>query len=219
MRLRELARGVGVALSAGQADRLLGHLELLECWNRIHNLVGPGSPDEWVERHTVDSLALCPFLEEGEGVDVGSGGGFPGIPIAIAREDLQLTLLEPRQKRGAFLLNARARLGIQNVRILQGKAEELGLGARFDFAISRATFSWSEWIRLAAGLVRRGGRVVATLGLHPPDTDELDEAGAGVGLGLKRVVVYQAGEQPARTLALFERSVPRGTGHPAARNS
>ncbi len=194
---------LGVPLTDSQAEQLRAQLDLLQRWNRTHNLVGPGSPDEWVERHTLDSLAAARFLPAGAGFDVGSGAGFPGIPIAVARPDCQVTLVEPREKRAAFLSNAVATLGLRNATVVRKRLEPArGLGnARF--ALSRATLPLPAWLTLAEGLVAPLGLVVAFLGLERWDQDRLDAVATKAGFVDVEVEPYQIGSQPKRTLALF----------------
>ncbi|MHB1845774.1 MAG: 16S rRNA (guanine(527)-N(7))-methyltransferase RsmG [Deltaproteobacteria bacterium] len=198
-----LAETIGVRLLEPQAEQLVAQLELLEAWNRTHNLVGPGNPRGWLERHSIDSLALAPLLS-GAGVDVGSGAGFPGIPIAIARPDLQLTLIEPRQKRVAFLRHLVSRLGLANVRIRADRLAPNESGSA-DFGVSRAAFPWPEWLERGGRLLRSGGLLVVELGLAPPAERAIAAAAGPAGLRFSRLVSYRAGAQPMRSLALLTR--------------
>ncbi len=209
--LVDAAAELGVALSAEQAQRLLDHLRLLARWNRAHNLVGRGDPADWLFRHTLDSLAPVPHLPAGAGIDVGSGAGFPGVPVAVARPDCHLTLCEPRQKRLAFLRTTVAELGLSNVDLW---AEPVGSGHSlppFDFALSRATLPIGDWLALAAGLVRDRGVVVAFLGLEPSSEESLRSEGADHGLDLRGRRPYRIGSGPERVLGIFERGAPRGS--------
>jgi 16S rRNA (guanine527-N7)-methyltransferase len=204
----DAAAGLGVALSAPQVGLLLEHLDLLARWNRRHNLVGPGDPALWLERHTLDSLAAAARLPAGKGLDVGSGAGFPGIPLAIARADCSFVLLEPRQKRAAFLRTVVAKLALGNVTV-----DERGLGVaepqgNFDFALSRATWPAAEWLKRGAAFVRPPGLVFAYLAAKADVSPDLV---AVAGLRELKRLPYRIGAQPHRQLGIFERARERST--------
>ncbi|MHB8416964.1 MAG: 16S rRNA (guanine(527)-N(7))-methyltransferase RsmG [Myxococcales bacterium] len=192
-----------MTLTAGQAERLLAQITELARWNRRHNLVGPGDPVEWIERHTLDSLAAAPDLPAGAGIDVGTGAGFPGIPLAIARPDCRLLLLEPRQKRAAFLMNLVAALALPNV-IVEARSLSEGEIAELDFAVTRATWPVSRWLGAGAPLLRRGGRVFAFVSAEVAEV-ALAEEGRRAGLDLVGLRRYRAGRQPLRALGVFEK--------------
>lgn len=196
---------LGLSLETGQVEKLLAHLDLLGRWNRTHNLVGPGSPGQWIERHTLDSLAAARFLPAGRGIDVGSGAGFPGIPLAIARPDIQLTLAEPREKRAAFLENAIAALGLRQATVVRQPVERGAEQDEAQFAISRATLPLAEWLPLAASLIAPSGVAVAFLGLERWDARRWEALAQKAGLGSARIESYQVGVQPVRALAILRR--------------
>ena len=152
-----LARGaesIDVALDSDKIARLEDHLRLLAKWNAKLNLVGPGSLESWAVRHTLDSLAVSEWVENGTSVaDVGSGAGFPGLPCAIARPGAAVTLLEPRANRAAFLQNAIALTRISNavVRVAKAEAESL----RFQLVLGRAVAPLLPGLKLPLGCARR----------------------------------------------------------------
>ena len=129
---QQLAAGVaalGLALPEGAEAKLMAYLGLLEKWNRVHNLTAVREADRMVSQHLLDSLAVTPyFLSPGTGhgrvLDVGSGGGLPGIPLAIARPQLDVTLIDSIAKKTAFLLQAKAELGLDNVTVVTGRVED-----------------------------------------------------------------------------------------------
>jgi 16S rRNA (guanine527-N7)-methyltransferase len=126
-------------------------------WNAKINLTAARSADELVDLMIADALALAPHLPPGARVvDVGSGAGAPGLPLALVRRDLAVTLVEPLAKRTAFLRTVLALLGRTDVCIASTKGEALGEAA-FDVAVSRATFAPEAWLALGARLVRQGG--------------------------------------------------------------
>ncbi len=202
--LIEAATRLGVKLDVGQAEQLLAHVELLERWSTRHNLVGPGTPEQWLERHTLDSLAAEPFLPSGPVLDIGSGAGFPGLPVAVARPDCRLTLVEPRQKRAAFLRNAVATCGLVNA-VIEERSVGKGERGAFTAAISRATWPLPRLLELAAPLVASGGRVVAFLGADDWSPEKLSAAGAPLSLDSAELHRYVAGGEPERRLAVFRR--------------
>jgi 16S rRNA (guanine527-N7)-methyltransferase len=168
---------------------------LLE-WNERINLSGARDLETLTREHLADALALVPHLpRSGRCIDVGSGAGLPGIVLAIARPDLSFQLLEPSQKRRAFLASVARELGVRNVAI---SAERASLHAEssseaYDFAIARAVFPLSEWLALGLRFVRPGG-VVA--GLAGGDGVPAAPAGAerhryDVGAGPRTVVLVR----------------------------
>lgn len=160
-----------------QRDRLVDLVEQLLKWNRTFNLTAITAPREVAELHILDSLAVAPLLRGGEEVlDVGTGAGFPGLPVAIVRPDSSWTLVDRTEKKVAFLKTVAARLRIANVRPLhlrlEGEPEREGLGP-FDVAVSRAFTAPEKWLPFAAPYVRSGGRVIAMLGGQPVDEEAL----------------------------------------------
>lgn len=174
-----------VDLGGPEAERLVDLVRTLLKWNRTFNLTSITEPRKVAELHVLDSLALAPHLETGsEVLDVGSGAGFPGLPMAIARADTRWTLVDRTEKKVAFMKNAIARLGIENARALHlrlgGDPRREGL-ERFDTVVSRAFTAPEKWLPFASAYARPGGRVIAMLGNQIPDLDRLAEE-----LGLER---------------------------------
>ena len=166
-----LARGaaaLGVPLSPLQLDQFARYLTELEKWNRRINLTGTRDPLEIVIRHLLDSLAgervLRDLVGEAEIADLGSGAGFPGLPLKIARPPRRLTLIEPRQKRAAFLLHVCGVLGLPGVQVVEATIMAANpppeYAGRFDCVVVRAVADPVEAIRLARPLLRQGGKVV-----------------------------------------------------------
>jgi 16S rRNA (guanine527-N7)-methyltransferase len=172
-KLRDGARSVGVSVEPPVVAALGRYLELLSLWNRRVNLSAVRDPEAIVEKHFVDSLAALPYLPDDAQtlVDVGSGAGFPGVVLALARPSLAVTLVESIHKKTAFLEALKRQLQIANLRIQTARAETLHPEA--DVAISRATWDVPEWLTRGAKLVHPGGMVLAMEGaeLHelPPN--------------------------------------------------
>jgi 16S rRNA (guanine527-N7)-methyltransferase len=176
-KIEEGAAAMGLRLSPGQL-RLLGrHADLLLKWNKSINLTSITDPDEVVEKHILDSLAVVPVLPSGSLLDVGSGAGYPGIPAAIARPDLEVSLVESVQKKVAFLKSVLAELRLPGVRAyavrLEGDPAREGL-ARVHAATARAVAPPREWLKLAEQYVLPGGVAVCMLG---PADEAPDRAG------------------------------------------
>lgn len=166
----QLAAGVsalGLTLSAADQHRLLDYLTLLDKWNRVYNLTAVRETERMVSHHLLDSLAIAPHVATGRVLDVGSGGGLPGIPLAIARPDLQVTLIDSVAKKTAFLLQAKAELGLENVSVVTARAETHQDPAGFNTITSRAFSDLKEFVTLTRHLLAPGGRWLAMKGLYP----------------------------------------------------
>jgi 16S rRNA (guanine527-N7)-methyltransferase len=181
------ARAMGIDLSDEGLTRFQAYASLLARWNRAIRLTGLRDPRDWVEAHFLDSLsALASMDEPGALMDVGSGAGLPGIPLAIAKPTWRVTLLEPHAKRGAFLRAVVHELALTSVEVLQRNVEDRP-EPRFDTLITRATWSPEDWLRLAAPWLRHPGRAVAMLGRTAPEDAALAALGAKVGFRLQAV--------------------------------
>lgn len=170
--------GLGLTLPGDATRRLLAYVDLLAKWNRTYNLTAIREPERMVSHHLVDSLSVLPHLPPGSLVDVGAGGGLPGIPIAIAQPDRRVALNDSNHKKGAFMQQAAIELGLANVEVHTGRAEDWHPQVRFDGAISRAFAELADFIAACRHLVKPGGYFAAMKGLYPHD--ELAKAPAGV---------------------------------------
>jgi 16S rRNA (guanine527-N7)-methyltransferase len=142
----------------------------LKKWNKVHNITSITDDKEIVVKHFLDSLLYLKAIPAGKLTlcDVGSGGGFPGLPIAIVRADIEVTLLEPSRKKMAFLRQIRRLLSLKNVEIIDARAEEV-TDRQFDVVVTRALFTVSDMIIKAGHLVSKGGFLVLNKG---PKFDE-----------------------------------------------
>ena len=171
--LRELA---GLSLHAEQVDSLLCYLEQLSRWNRTYNLTAVRDPVEMVSKHLLDSLSVLPWAGQGCLLDAGTGAGLPGLPIAIARSDLQVTLLDSAGKKIRFLNHIKRQLRITNIEPVQARLEAWQAAEGFDSIISRAFTNLASF----AGAVRQAGahnsRLLAMKGRLPEEEiNELPE--------------------------------------------
>ena len=163
---------LGVALSDGGIETLARYLALLAKWNRTYNLTAIREPEKMITHHALDSLAVVPHLPVRAGLrvlDVGSGGGLPGIPIAIARPDAQVVLIDSSHKKATFLRQAAVELPLQNVEAVAARVEDYRPARPFDVVISRAFSDLATFARLAAPQLARGGAIVAMKGVHPDE--------------------------------------------------
>jgi 16S rRNA (guanine527-N7)-methyltransferase len=153
----ELAR----RLAAGGIE--VGYLQLLEQWNRVHNLTGIRDRDELIDRHLVESLSLAPYVRGPSVADIGSGAGLPGLPLAIDLPTFNFTLIESRRKRVSFLRQVGASLGIENLAVAHGRVESLAL-PRFATVLARAVAPPRSLLEWVAPLLAPGGRLVMLTG-------------------------------------------------------
>ena len=145
--------GAGLALSLADAERLAAFLELLERWNRVHNLTAITDPEQMVRRHLSESLALRGFLRGSRIADVGSGAGLPGIPLAIVEPEKEFTLIESRAKRARFLSHVKGALDLRNVTVEHCRVEDLRGMAPFDTVLARAVAALPELLGLTEHLL------------------------------------------------------------------
>jgi 16S rRNA (guanine527-N7)-methyltransferase len=158
---------LGLALPDGAEAKLLAYLALLDKWNRIYNLTAVRAAERMVSHHLLDSLAAVPFFQGARVLDVGSGGGLPGVPLAIARPDLQVTLIDSVAKKTAFLLQAKMELGLDNLSVVTRRVEDYRPETGFDLITSRAFSDLKEFVSLTRHLLAPGGRWLAMKGLMP----------------------------------------------------
>lgn len=159
--------GLSLDISAAQRDALLAYLELLQRWNRAYNLTAVRDPLEMVTRHLLDSLSIAPHLSGQRFLDVGTGAGLPGIPLAIVFPERQFELLDSNGKKTRFLIEARQRLGLDNVTVHSTRVESLTDQAGFDGILSRAFASLADMVAGCQHLLAQGGKMYAMKGQYP----------------------------------------------------
>ena len=169
----QLGHGVaamGITLPEGAVDRLAQYLRLLEKWNRVHNLTAIREPGQMVTLHILDSLSVLPHVASAHTlVDVGTGAGLPGIPLALARPNLRVTLLDSSHKKATFLEQARMELRLENVAVACERVERWHPQAKFDAVVSRAFAELADFVQGARHLVAPEGTMLAMKGVHPFD--------------------------------------------------
>lgn len=166
--LKEAAEAfLGLTLEEDAVDRLERFAKLLLQWNKRFSLTGASTIEEVLLDHALDSLSAIPFIGSGARIaDLGSGAGFPGIPLAIVKLDAAFTLVEPRRKRANFLLAAVRALQLEHTSVIESRAEELPSLAdlRFDLVVSRAFGRLAHFLRLALPLLNPGAAALAFKG-------------------------------------------------------
>lgn len=165
--LRQGIVELGLILPEDACSRLEAYLGLLAKWNRVYNLTAIRGEDKFVSHHLLDSLAVIPYLPAGRVVDVGSGAGLPGVPIAVAEPRREVTLLDSNQKRGVFLKQVIAELGLTNASVAIDRVERYCPGAAFEAVISRAFSELADFIRMAGHLCTPDGALLAMKGAYP----------------------------------------------------
>jgi len=175
-RIEELTSGakqLGIALDTATAGKLLAYLDLLHKWNRAYNLTAIRDEKQAIALQLLDSLSILPFIAEGPLLDIGSGGGLPGIPIAICRPEQPVTLLDSNGKKTRFLNQARLELGLDNVQVVHERIERWRPGTPPGIITSRAFASLAQILDWCRHLLTPETRLVAMKGQYPQT--ELDE--------------------------------------------
>ncbi|WP_208605207.1 16S rRNA (guanine(527)-N(7))-methyltransferase RsmG [Pseudomonas abietaniphila] len=167
--LTQGARELGVDLSEVQHEKLLGYLSLLIKWNKAYNLTAVRDPDEMVSRHLLDSLSVVPYIQGERQLDVGSGGGMPGIPLAILFPDMQVTCLDSNGKKTRFLTQVKLELKLDNLQVIHSRAEAFQPEQPFTGIISRAFSSLEDFTQWTRHMGDTQTRWLAMKGLHPAD--------------------------------------------------
>lgn len=149
-------------LPSDAQEKLLAYIDLLAKWNRAYNLTAVRDPEDMVARHLLDSLAVLPFVHGGSLADLGSGAGLPGIPLAIARPDIGVTLVESNGKKARFLREAARSLPLPNARVFEARVQTVT--GRFDTVTCRAFASLRDMLHWGGHLLAPGGRWLALKG-------------------------------------------------------
>ncbi|NPA71912.1 MAG: 16S rRNA (guanine(527)-N(7))-methyltransferase RsmG, partial [Gammaproteobacteria bacterium] len=148
---------LNIEVSTVQVDQLLQYLALLEKWNKVYNLTAIRDPQEMLVKHLLDSLAVVPHIEGERMIDVGTGGGLPGIPMAICFPNKQIDLLDSNSKKTRFLIQAKAELGLKNTAVIHDRVEKYQPTEKYDAVISRAFASMADMLHWTAHLLNDKG--------------------------------------------------------------
>ncbi|MFC0229020.1 16S rRNA (guanine(527)-N(7))-methyltransferase RsmG [Serratia aquatilis] len=180
-KLDSLLSAAGIVLTDQQKQQLLGYVGMLDKWNKAYNLTSVREPQQMLVRHILDSIVVNPHLTGSRFIDVGTGPGLPGIPLAIVRPDAHFTLLDSLGKRVRFLRQVQHELGLKNIEPVQSRVEEFPAEPPFDGVISRAFASLHDMLTWCHHLPVKGlGRFYALKGVCPED--ELAQLPEGISL-------------------------------------
>ena len=168
-RLIEGAEQLGVQLTDAQASQLLSYLTLLNKWNKAYNLTAVRHPEEMLYRHLLDSLSVVTWVKGKRIIDVGTGPGLPGIPLAILFPETHFTLLDSNGKKTRFLTQCKLEMGLDNITVVHGRVEEFKPDTPFEQVISRAFSAIENMVNWCGHLVDDKGRFLAMKGLFPEE--------------------------------------------------
>ena len=169
-RLRKLlvqgCETLGLSLAELQINQLISYVQLLDKWNKVYNLTSVRDPEQMISRHILDSLAVLPYLSGTSLLDVGTGAGLPGIPIAIANSDMIVTLLDSNSKKTRFLQQVKAELKLSNINVVHARVEQAQLN-KFATVTARAFSTIDVIIDLAGRHCDDAGSLVLMKGTYP----------------------------------------------------
>lgn len=200
------AAKMALAMPCGSSRHLAHYLALMNKWNRSQNLTAVTDPQAMVARHVLDSLAGSPWVAGGRILDVGTGAGLPGVPLAVADPAREVVLLDSRGKRVQFLLHVKQSLALDNVTVVHQRLEKYRPDGKFDTLTARAFAAVPELVRLTAPFVTAGARLVAWQGRNP--SRELDNALADIPVRYAVHAVQVPGIEAPRHIAVLAGSEP-----------
>ena len=202
--LRTGIAGLALDLSEVQVEKLLDYLALLNKWNSVYNLTSVRDPLQMVTLHLLDSLAAVSAFAGAKNVlDVGAGGGLPGMVLAISRPDMKVSMIDTVHKKTAFLNQVKAELELTNVTVYTKRVEQLEVKTKFDVITSRAFADLSDFVNWSGHLLEEGGQFIALKGTAPVEEQERVPAEWKV-TGLQPLQVPRLGAE--RHLVFVERS-------------
>jgi 16S rRNA (guanine527-N7)-methyltransferase len=201
--LDDLLGKASLILSAQQKQQLVDYVALLQKWNRVYNLTSVRESQQILIRHIMDSLVVNPYLTGKRFIDVGTGPGLPGIPLAIARPESHFTLLDSLGKRIRFLKQVQYELGLQNITLVQSRVEGFMPELLFDGVMSRAFASLSEMLTWCSHLINPAdGRFYALKGTRPDDELQAIPKQFSVESVMRLQIPYLISERHLVTLAI-----------------
>ena len=174
--LRAGTEALGITLQQSQHDQLIEYLQLLEKWNQVYNLTSIRGLPRMLSYHLLDSLSVSPLLVNGrKAIDVGSGAGLPGIPLAIAMPDIIWVLLDSNARKTRFIRQAIAHCGLKNVQVVQSRVQDYHAPDALDFIVSRAYAPLAEFCDSVAHLMEPKTRLITMkTGLRQEEVKQLD---------------------------------------------
>jgi 16S rRNA (guanine527-N7)-methyltransferase len=179
-------------------QQLLAYVQLLHKWNKVYNLTAVRDPQEMITLHLLDSLSVLPYVNRKTLLDVGSGGGLPGIVMAICQPDIQVTTIDTVQKKAIFMRQVKGELGLANLQVVHARVEQYQ-AEPFEQIISRAFSELALFVKITRHLLAKDGEWLAMKGLNP--VHELDS----LGMQAKTIIPLKVANLEAeRHLLIFE---------------
>ena len=197
------ARQQGLSLDAVKVDKLIAYIALLDRWNKTYNLTAVRDPAAMVLRHLLDSLAIAPYVTGDRMIDVGTGPGLPGIPLAITFPERHYSLLDSNGKKTRFLFQVKTQLGLNNIDIIEGRVESYQPARLFDAVVTRAFADLSSTARLCRHLLVSRGKIYAMKAHEADDLASIFDP--GMRLIESRKIDVPGLDEP-RTLVVLERT-------------
>ena len=203
-----LASGIAemrLDVSIDAQQKLLTYLSLLQKWNKVYNLTAVRDPLEMVTLHLLDSLSVLPYINANNLLDVGSGGGLPGIVLAICKPTLQVTTIDTVQKKAIFMRQVKGELGLSNLTVVHARVESYKPMQKFDAIISRAFSEIALFIKLTQHLLAENGQWLAMKGQVPHEELEDLEIKLNKVIKIKNIIPLKvAGLDAERHLLVLE---------------
>jgi 16S rRNA (guanine527-N7)-methyltransferase len=168
-------QSLNLSQAEDKIEQLLGFIKLIEKWNKAYNLTAIRNREDMVRLHVLDSLAIVPFIEGKRVIDIGTGAGLPGIPLAIYLPEIEFTLLDSNAKKTRFVQQAILELKLKNVNVCHNRVEQYHPEKSFDTVITRAFAGLSDIVELTAHLLNKDGVLLAMKG-QIPDVSKLESA-------------------------------------------
>ena len=197
---------LGVGVSRETQEKLLVYLALLHKWNKVYNLTAVRDPLEMVTLHLLDSLSVLPYIKSKNLLDVGSGGGLPGIVLAICKPDLQVTTIDTVQKKAIFMRQVKGELGLDNLTVVHARVESYQPAEKFEAIISRAFSDIALFIKLTRHLLVQNGQWLAMKGQIPHEELASLKAIEKHAITIKNIIpLTVAGLEAQRHLLVLEK--------------
>lgn len=175
IRLSQAATELGISLSSDQCKSMVDYVVLLNKWNKTYNLTAIRKPAAMLERHIIDSISIASYVDQFPVLDVGTGPGLPGIPLAILNPEKKCVLLDSNIKKTRFITQAVITLGLKNVEVVHARIEEFEQKAAFPIVVSRAFTAANQFSRLCSPFLAEHGRLFAMKGTESKaEVEELD---------------------------------------------